>query len=72
MYDSKWLGKQLKYNAELTYLPAVKNSSAMQVTWVWSLSQEYPLKEEMTTHSSFLAWKIPWVEETGRLQSIGL
>ena len=32
----------------------------MQETWVWSLSQEYPLEEEMETHSSILAWKIPW------------
>ena len=44
----------------------------MQETWVWSLSWEDPLEEEMATHSSILAWKIPWTEEPGRLQSIGL
>ena len=38
---------------------------------VRSLSQEDPLKIEMTTHSSALAWKIPWMEEPGRLQSMG-
>ena len=40
-------------------------------TWVWSLGQEDPLEEEMTTHSSILAWRIPWTEESGRLQSTG-
>ena len=44
----------------------------MQETWVWSLGQEYPLEKEMATHSSTLAWKIPWTEEPGRLQFIGL
>ena len=39
-------------------------------TWVQSLGQEDPLKKEMATHSSILAWKIPWMEERGRLQSM--
>ena len=43
----------------------------MQETWVQSLSQEDPLQEEVATHSSMLAWRIPWTEETGRLQSMG-
>ena len=43
----------------------------MQETWVQYLSQEDPLEEEMATHSSILAWKIPWTEEAGRLQSMG-
>ena len=42
-----------------------------QETWVRSLVQEDPLEEEMATHSSILAWKIPWTEETGGLQSVG-
>ena len=42
-----------------------------QEMWVQSLAQEYPLKEEMATHSSILAWRIPWTEETGGLQSMG-
>ena len=53
----------------------VKNPPAMQETWerwVRSLGQEDPLEEEMATHSSTLAWKIPWTEEAGGLQSMGL
>ena len=45
---------------------------SMQEMWVRSLGQEYPLEEEMATHSSILAWRIPWTEETGGLQSMGL
>ena len=44
----------------------------MQETWVRSLGQEDPLEKEMATHSSTLAWRIPWREEPGRLQSMGL
>ena len=40
--------------------------------WAQSLGQEHPLEEEMATHSSILAWKIPWEEEPGGLQSMGL
>ena len=43
----------------------------MQETQVRSLGQEDPLEKEMATHSSTLAWKIPWTEEPGRLQSMG-
>ena len=50
----------------------VKNLPAMQETRVRSLGQRDPLEEEMTTHSSILAWEIPWTKEPGRLQSIGL
>ena len=49
----------------------VKNLPAMQDTWVQSLGREDPLEKEMATHSSTLAWKIPWTEKPGRLQSIG-
>ena len=42
-----------------------------QETWVQSLGQEDPLEEGMATHSSVLAWKIPWTEEPGGLQSMG-
>ena len=52
----------------------IKNPPAMQETqetWVGSLGQEDPLEEEMTAHSSILAWRIPWTEEPGRLQSMG-
>ena len=44
----------------------------MQETWVRSLGLEDPLEEEMATHSSILAWRIPWIEEPGSLQSMGL
>ena len=53
---------------------AVKNLSVMQETqetWVQTLGQEYPLEEEMATHSSVLAWEILWTEEPGGLQSMG-
>ena len=50
----------------------VKNLPAMQETLVQSLDQEDPLEKEMTTHSSSLAWEIPWMEEPGELQSMGL
>ena len=52
----------------------VKNLPAMQElqeTQVWSLGWEDPLEKDMVTHSSILAWKIPWTEEPGRLQSTG-
>ena len=49
----------------------VKNLPAMQKTWVPSLGREDLLEKEMATHSSILAWKIPWMEEPGRLQSMG-
>ena len=41
----------------------VKNPPAKQGTWVWSLGREDALKKEMATHSSILAWEIPWTEE---------
>ena len=50
----------------------VKHLPAIRETQVLSLGQEDPLEEEMATHSSTLAWKIPWTEEPGRLQSMGL
>ena len=49
----------------------VKNLPAMQESWVPSLVWEDPLKEGMSTHLSILAWRIPWTEEPGRLQSVG-
>ena len=49
----------------------VKNLPAMQEARVQSLGWEYPLEEEIATYSSILAWRIPWKEETGELQSMG-
>jgi len=49
----------------------VKHTPAMQETQVQSLNQEDPLEKEMATHSSILAWRIPWTEEPSGLQSMG-
>ena len=51
---------------------AVENPLAMQETQVQFLGQEDPLEKEMATHSRILAWRSPWTEEPGRLQSMGL
>ena len=53
------------------YAQMVKRLSTMWETWVPSLGQEDPLEKEMAIHSSTIAWKIPWTEEPGRLQSMG-
>ena len=55
------------------YLQAqmVKNTPLIQETWVRALGLEDPPEKEMATHSSILAWRIPWTEELGRLQSMG-
>ena len=50
----------------------VKNPPAMQETWVQSLGQEDSMEKEMATHSSILALEIPWTEEPGGVQSMGL
>ena len=49
----------------------VKNLPAMQEIWVPSLGCEDPLEKGVATHPSILAWRIPWTEEPGRLQSMG-
>ena len=71
-----WLGRQnfhikCKLRASLA-AQMVKCLPAMRQTRVRSLGWEDPLEKEMATHSSTLAWKIPWTEEPGRLQSMGL
>ena len=50
----------------------VKNLPAMQETWIQSLAQEDPLEKGVASHCSILAWRIPWTEEPGGLQSMGL
>ena len=57
---------------KITRAQVVKNPSAMQETQVRSLGQEDPLQKGMATYSSILAWRIPWTEEPGQLQSMGL
>ena len=49
----------------------VQHLPAMQETWVQTLGQEEPLEKAMATHFSTLAWKIPWSEQPGRLESMG-
>ena len=49
----------------------VKHLPTMQETWVQSLGQEDLMEKELATHSRILAWEIPWMEEPGRLQSMG-
>ena len=75
------LGRSKKYAhfaVNLTNLPVYplaqmgKRLSTMRETWVQSLGQEDPLEKEMAIHSSTIDWKIPWTEEPGRLQSVGL
>ena len=51
---------------------SVKNLPAMQETRVRFLGREDPLEKEMATHSGIITWRIPWTEELGRLQSMGL
>ena len=61
------------FKQNLTSLVAqmVKHLLTMWETWVRSLGREDPLEKEMATHSSILAWRIPWTEELGGLQSTG-
>ena len=61
---------QGKYRASLV-AQRLKRLPAMRETWVQSLGREDPLEKEMATHSSILAWRIPWTEEPGGLQSTG-
>ena len=70
--QSKWVCKWC--NKEVTSLVTqiVKNLAAMRETWVQSLDLEDPLKKGIATHSSILAWRIPWTEGPGGLQSVGL
>ena len=68
--SSELLTPQLHRRASLV-AQRLKRLPAMQETWVRSLGWEDPLEKEMATHSSILAWRIPWTEELGGLQSMG-
>ena len=63
---------RLLYSWASLVVQRVKNPPAMREIWVQSLGWEDPLEEGMATHSSILAWEVPWKEEPGRLQSMGL
>ena len=71
MYLGKFLTLAVKKLAVLVAQQS-RICLAMQEPWVQFLVWEDPLEEEMATHSSILAWKIPWTEEPGGLQSVGL
>ena len=62
---------ELLFMCYMALAQMVKNLPAMQENQVRSLGWEDPLEKEMATHSSILAWRIPWREEPGRLQSMG-
>ena len=64
------IGYPLQYSWASLVAQTVKNLSAMPGTWVRSLGWEDPLEEGMATHSSIPAWRIPWTEESGGLQSM--
>ena len=74
MYDesNKTLMEKNKEDQASLVAQTVKNLPAMPDTWVQSLGREDPLEKELATHSSILAWSIPWTEEPGRLLSMGL
>ena len=65
------IGYLLQYSWVSRVAQLVKSLPAMWETWVQSLGWEDPQEKEMATHSNTLAWKIPWVQEPGRLQSMG-
>ena len=80
LIDSLTWGEQTQFHfepkkginiMELLWCSVVKNLSAMQETWAWSLGWNDPWRRAMPVHSSILAWRIPWTEEPGGLQSIG-
>ena len=68
---TEWLHILFRWYLTSLVAQRLKHLPPMRETWVWSLGQEDPLEKEMATHSSILAWRIPWTEEPGGLQSTG-
>ena len=66
------ISRQVLYHFTSLVAQMVKSLPAVQETRVQSLGQEDPLEKQMATHSTILAWRIPWMEEPGRVQSMGL
>ena len=66
------IGYPLQYSWASLLVHMVKNLPSMRETQVWFMGQEDPLEKRMATHSSILAWRMPWTEEPGGLQSMGL
>ena len=71
MITGEEIGYPLQYSWAFLVAQMVKNLPAMLETWVQSLGWEDALEEGMETHSSILAWRIPWTEEPGGLQTMG-
>ena len=71
-FPGEGIGYPLQYSWVSLVAQLVKNLPAMWEACVWSLGWEDPLEESMATHSSILAWRIPWTEEPGGIQSMGL
>ena len=72
LFLTKWLLKNVYvYSRTSLVAQMVKRLSALRETQVRSLGGENPLEKEMAVHPSTIAWKIPWIEEPGRLQSMG-
>ena len=67
-----WIGYPLEYSWVSLVAQTIKNPPSMQETWVRSLGWEDPLEKRIATHSSILAWRIPWTEQPSRLQSMEL
>ena len=65
------IGHPIQYSEAFLVAQLVKNLPAMQETWVRSLGWKDSLEKGKAIHSSILAWRIPWTEEPGRLQSMG-
>ena len=70
-FPGEGLGYPLQYSWAFLVAQMVKNLSAMWEAWIQSLGQKDLLEKKMATYSSILAWRIPWTEEPGRLQSVG-
>ena len=72
----RWFAKYFKHTLNEYWVSlvvqTVKNLLVMQETWAQSLGREGPLEKRMKTHSSILAWRIPWTEEPGVLQTVGI
>ena len=71
-YAGEGIGYSLQYSWASPVAQLAKNLPAMRETWVRFLGSEDPLEKGRGTHFSILAWRIPWTEEPGRLQSLGL
>ena len=69
--EGRHFGDRYQKNTASFVAQLVKNLPAMQESWVGFLGQEDPLEKEMATHSYILTWRIPWIEEPDRLQSMG-